>query len=517
MHFLRVNTIKGSKVTLLVLFLGCFLTNHPKAQTIIYDQTDLATNYNGTCYAENINFFPSIACRDSVKGALNVLPIYLNTLYNTRYAKSINDGPAWGGRGLNTTFGFGFSGTIGRLTYVINPIVHYSENRAFYTGGNLNTRPEYQNPYTTGIDLVSRYGDDPLYIFSLGQSELNMNLNRFEVALSSQNMRWGPALYNPIIMSTNAPGFPHLRIGTSKPLKSKVGDFEVNIFWGLLRESDYFNNDPDDDWRYFTGLSLGYQPSFFEGLSVGFNRVFYAQNRYLSNAFKTGSVVLFKGFFDDKRRNQPDGSFVNDIYDQIISGSMKWETSAKDLSFYLELFRGDYAGGIVQLLEQPETNAGYMIGMNKKFEMSKKRYMLVTIEHSELATWETNISNPGSLYTHYINKQGYTNNGQVIGASIGPGSQGDMITISYGWDIYQLMIEYQRSRYNDDYFYSHFTDPTEATPQDIEHQVGLKFSGSFAKISYTISSSYANRDNYLFDDDTVLHNVHSYLTLRYHF
>lgn len=511
---------KVSKLSVtLQLIVFVLVSNTVRAQSIIYDQTDIFKYYQSDCYDENINFFPSIACSDSIKGTFNLLPIYSNNLYNTRYAKSINDGPAWGGRGFNTTLGFGFSGRIGNFSYVINPIIHYSENKAFYIGSDLTASPEYQYPYYRDrIDLVSRYGDEPYFVIAPGQSEIKFELEPVEFSLSTQNMRWGPALYNPVIMSTNAPGFPHLRIGTSRPLHSTIGDFEINVFWGLLRESDYFNDDPDDDWRYFTGMSFGYAPSFWDGFSIGVNRVFYTQKRYITNFFKSGTVLFTKGFFDETRVRQPDGSVTNDIYDQIISGTLQWKDEEDNFRIYMEIFRGDFASGLVLLLEQPEHNAGYMYGLVKKFEMKKDRSMIFTYEHSELATWETSAQSAGpTIYTHHINKQGYSNYGQVLGASIGPGSQGDMATLTYFWKKYFLMLEYQRSRYNDDYFYLNFTDRNGPTPQDIEHQVGLKFSGWYSNIEYTISSEYAHRDNYLFEDDIIFQNVHSYITLRYHF
>lgn len=502
---------------IIVLLLGSKLSH---AQRIIYDQTDIWNNYFNDCYKDNINLFPSIVCKEDIEGTFNVLPIYFNSLYNTRYAKSINDGPAWGGRGLNNTIGFGFSGKKGRLTYVINPIIYYSENRSFYIGSELTSSPEFQNPYyNERIDYVSRYGDEPLLGVHPGQSEISFDLNKFEVALSSQNMRWGPGLYNPVLMSTNAPGIPHFRVGTNNPLNTKIGEVEASIFWGLLRESDYFNNDSADDWRYFTAINLGYRPSFFEGFSMGINRIFYTQTRYLTGFFYDASRTISTGFIDETREQQVSGRITNDVYDQILSLTLDWEDEETDLRIYMEIFRGDFASGIAPLLEQPEHNQGFMAGFIKGFELSRESEKIwFTFEHSALATWETSFLSAGpTVFTHDTNRQGYTNNGQIIGSAIGPGSQGNAVTLSYQKKNHFIMIEYQRSRYNDDYFYTTFMDKGGPSPQDIEHQVGLKFNGRYSNIEYTISSSYANRDNYLFDDLTVLHNVHSYLTLRYYF
>lgn len=503
-------------LTLIAIFLWLLLPVFLKAQAIIYNQTELVRNYISECYEESINYFPSIACSDSIKGTFNLLPLYLNTLYNTRYAKSINDGAAWGGRGLNTTLGFGFSGNIGRITYVVNPVIHYSQNKDFYTGGDLNSRPEYQYPYNTGIDLVSRYGDDPWFLISPGQSKLSVDLNRVEVDLSTQNMRWGPAIYNPILMSTNAEGFPHLRIGTSRPLRSKVGDFEVNIFWGLLRESEYFNNDPDDDWRYFSAMNFGYRPGeFLEGLEVGFQRIFHAQTEYLTDYFYD-SFIVFSSVFNAGDEREINGTLTNDYYDQMASFSLSYEFPEKQFFIYMEWAKGDFSANLVDFLEQPEHNRGYTFGFTKGFYIGGQKKLLILYENSSLGVWQTGfVRSSGPLYQHDLNYHGYTNNGQVIGASIGPGGQSNIVTITFENNHYAIKLDYERSRYNDDYFYRNYTVQGGPSPQDIEHQIGLIYSHFFENIQVDIGAFYANRANYLFNSEVVLNNVHSFITIKY--
>ena len=45
------------------------------------------------------------------------------------------------------------------------------------------------------------------------------------------------------------------------------------MWFGKLKQSDYFSSTRDDD-RMLVGGSLSLSPSFIDGLSVGFNRVF---------------------------------------------------------------------------------------------------------------------------------------------------------------------------------------------------------------------------------------------------
>lgn len=493
------------------------ITGSVKGQSIIYDQNDITRFYYSNCYENNVNYFPSVTCMDSVKGIFNLLPIYINTLYNTQYAKSINDGPAWGGRGLNTTLGFGFSGRIGRVSYVLNPILHYSENRDFYTGGDLTNSPEFQNPYYLDrIDYVSRYGSDPFYLISPGQSEISINLNKIELAVATQNMRWGYSVYNPIIMSTNAPGFPHLKLGTSKPIKSKVGDFELNVFWGILEESEFFNSNPKDDTRYFSGINFGYRPGgVFEGFQLGFQRIFYAQSNYLTGYLYDGLIVFSNLFYPNKRK-QVNGRPLNDYYDQIASITLSYLFPERKFHIYMEWAKGDFNSNLVDFLEQPEHNRAYTFGFTKGFEIGNDYKMLFLYENSSLGVWQTGfVRSSGAFYLHSVNTQGYTNNGQVIGASVGPGGQTNIATLSFESENFSIKLDYERSRYNDDYFYKTFIVKAGPSPQDIEHQIGLIYSRYYERIQIDFGSFYANRASYLFDIDTVLNNVHSFITFRF--
>lgn len=463
-----------------------------------------------------LNVFPSIRCKGEVKGGFNPLPVYINSVYNSRYAKSINDGPAWQGRGLNSTIGFGFSGKLGQLTYVINPMVQYAQNKDFYIGKDLTNSPDYQYPFFGNhIDYVIRYGNEPYLKFFPGQSEISLDLNLVEVAISTQNMIWGPGIYNPLILSMNAPGIPHLKVGTSKPIETTLGELTANIYWGLLEESGYFNNDPADDRRYFSAINIGYRPSFWKEITIGIHRTFYTQTQYAQDFFYDG-FITFSQFFSESNDRLVNGKLTNDYYDQNISVTFDWKDDNSDFNVYAEWLRGDFAGGFVALLEQYERYTNYMYGFSNNFPLRNDRYIRLIFEHVSLAVWKgDSFGSPSKLYAHTLNRQGYTNKGQIIGAFVGPGAQADMLNIAYVWGDHVLTFEYQRARYNDDYFYTTFKNINGPTPQDIEHQLGLRYQSEFKKLDFNLGAFIAVRDNYLFQDETVWINYHTNITLRY--
>lgn len=510
----------------LVLAFILILTNHKSglSQTIIYDQYDLIENYLSECEDGRITFFPSIACTEKIEGQFNVLPTRVNYIFNDGFARGYNDGPTWQGKGSNLNLGLGISGKSGRFTYVVNPIIHWRENKAFDYGEEIGTNPPFQNRFATGIDFVSRYGDDSALEFYLGQSELKYSLKHILFSISTQNMRWGPAIYNPAIMSINAEGIPHFRIGTNKSIPTYIGNIEANIMWGALRESDYFNNDESDDGRYFSGMTIGYQPSFFEKLSIGFNRIFYAQNRFLPNEPLRNAFIAFSQFFPGTRvRRVGDMEVVgNDAFDQILSFTFTYDDKENDFRAYYEWVRGDFAGGITSLVIQPDHNVGFVAGIIKttKFFVEDVKLRFI-FEHANFAVWETDfVRGSGSLFVHSLNRQGYTNNGQVIGPGIGPGSSAHYMNASLLRGNSVLSFEYQRIRFNDDYFFTNFTTRIPTKPHDLEHQFGIIYKTATDKFDVRVGVFQSLRYSYLFRDGipgSEIYNTQANLTLKYKF
>lgn len=520
-YHLKKNRLMKTVICLLVVFLSTTLISGVSAQIIILDQQDLLDNYESSCYDNHISFFPSINCHNEINGFFNLLPLYTNSVYNSEYARGLNDGPAWQGKGANITTALGFSGRWGKLTYVVNPIIQYVQNLPYDTGTDLAGRNNpNQYAFENNIDYVMRYGENSDINIYPGQSELALSLDKLKFSLSTQNIRWGPAIYNPLLMSTNAGGFPHFSIGTNEVFKTTIGDIDGQIIWGLIKESEYFNNDPDDNYRYFTGITLGYRPSFFKELSVSIQRTLYAQTQFLNSFFDNGFAVFSGLIAPDEGKTINGRYFPNDIYDQNMSISMKYENVEDQFSLYWEWIVGDFPAGISNFLEHPDDVSGFTLGFWKEFSLSNDDEFRLIFEHSALAAWDTRYTagyGVPSFYVHTINKQGYTNNGQIMGASIGPGGNSDEIRLTYFWKKSSLSLEYQRTRFNDDYFFTEVAG-NRSRPFDLEHHVGFQYnSDQFKRLTFNLAFFTGIRNNYLYQDPILKVNIHSNIALRYNF
>ena len=66
---------------------------------------------------------------------------------------------------------------------------------------------------------------------------------------------------------------------------------------------------------------------------------------------------------------------------------------------------------------------------------------------------------PNSWYLSTVVNQGWANNGQLMGASIGPGSNSQSISLSWNKDYYKIGVFVERTVYNNDFYYSNYYNP----------------------------------------------------------
>jgi len=377
--------------------------------------------------------------------------------HNSHYARTYNDGPVWKGKGLTWETHAGFQGRIGKLSYTFYPVVFFSQNASYSLveqRGNLNPL-NYQHIIEGGVDWVQRYGDDTFFYFHPGQSEVRLDLGRFIGAVSTQNYSWGPSRFNPIMMSRQAGGFPHLRLGL-KPFdfnigKINIGKLEYNMIYGLLRESDHFDTNTENDRRYFNSFSLSYQPSFLKDFKVGINKVLYKQTRY----FAAEDIISPFYIIDDGVVDEVALS-VNDTFDQLASFTFEWNFREVGFRAFAEYAVNDFSG-IIYI--EPEHSRGLTIGFEKVIDLKDGRNVNILYEHTNLTRSSSFLYRPEPpYYIHGVNRQGYTHNGQILGAGIGPGANSDNLLVELIGEKKSMGLLFQRIESNKDWFIENIRD-----------------------------------------------------------
>jgi len=437
---------------------------------------------------------------------------FLRMFANSRFPMGQNDGAVWQGRGLTAALDVGATMKWRALTVSVRPTLLYAQNRSF----DLAPAPtEFDYPWRP-IDLPQRFGPDPLWTLDPGQSEVRLDGWAMAVGFGTTNLWWGPARRNPIVMSNNAPGFPHAFLGTSGPVGIGIGELEARWIWGDLDQSEWFGYSAVREDRFITGIVATYGPSFLPGLSLGVTRLFYVAvppgGTPVSDYF-----AVFQGI-RKKALATPENPTGDDEHDQMLSLFGRWALRDSGFEVYWEWARNDHSWDFRDLLLEPEHSQAYVLGLQKSLALSGNRLLALHFELTRLEREPTYVTGRPSptYYAHHIVTQGYTQRGQVIGAGIGPGGNAQGLGLDYyaPWGRWQLLL--QRDVRDEDAYY------TWAIANDVDsccHNVlyslglsGMKFVGDFDLGAGLIATREFNRYFYGLD----LWNLNLSLSARWH-
>lgn len=436
------------------------------------------------------------------KSSFSLVDPVLRYNYISKTPRSYNDGAQWNGKGSNLFLSAGFVGHIGIISYSFVPNFLINENKSFGIPSNpWSDRNQYSYPFDRNIDWVQRYGNSARTQFDWGQSEIRLVYKNFTLGLSTENFRWGVTQFAPILMSYNAAGFPHLDLGTNVPAITKIGRFEGRAFWGRTLESDYFDNDPNNESGYITGFNIGYQPSFFPQLKIGINRV-------MNTKWSDGDLSN-RDFFAMFLQNHHNDYEVNDAYDQLMSLFLDFSFPEVGFRTYIEFARNDFPGNIAEFYSAPDRSGAHTLGLMKTFEVSDNRMLKILFESTTLSMNQLRALPAGTptYYTHRLTGRGYTNQGQIIGAGIGPGSNANFVQAEMYLPTGKWGIEFSRIRFNDDYFIREYGNQgIISTPKDVEIGIGINYLRFVEKWTINPSINWNFRKNWYYQDEVELNN-----------
>lgn len=449
-----------------------------------------------------LSYFSSIPLKYSDTSAFQIT---FKNSYNTAYPFGYNDGPVWKGKGLTTELHAGGTVSKGHFSFSFLPAVYFSQNLNF----DLNPlNASATNPYgyrvtnaigAGQIDWVQRFGNSPFISFHLGQTRLQYSQKHFHASIGTENFRLGPAVFNPLIMSNQGPGFPHLTIGT-RPTTIKYKDFEIikvegTLIYGLLSESKYFNSNQEDNSRIFNTLELALSPvAILPNLKIGFQKAMYQSTSQLDLNDLYAPIKLPKN-------DQFKDSTTNDAYDQLASISMEWSFPSVGFRAYAEFAKNDFTGKGRWTLLEPEHSRAYTLGFEKRTKIGERLTLDMIYEHSNLSINHSYLwrAEP-SFYSHPVNIQGYTHQGQLLGAGIGPGGTSDQVNFLLKSEKRQLGFYLQRVENNKDYL---IRVAKSVDLHDILFAEGLYYQENFNRFNLifesTLNQNY-NRYNILFND-----------------
>ena len=392
-------------------------------------------------------------------GIVKLLPISIYQQFNSHHPEGINDGAMIPSRGYQSLVNVGVYGKIGPLSIQWQPEFIFAENKSFegFQEGYINPLELiYPSSPHTNIDYPERFGENSLNKLLWGQSSIRLTFESISFGLSNENLWWGPGIRNSLLMTNSAPGFKHITFNTVQPVKTPIGLFEWQIIAGQLKGSNYTAGLPDD-WRYINAMLISYQPKWVSGLFLGLIRSFTVYHNDMGNSLNDYLPIIIPfrkniaGDSDDggKRRNQ------------IVSIFMRWVFPKSHAEIYVEYGREDHAWDLRDFTVQAAHSSAYILGFQKLIPLNKYKdqYIRINAELTQLGANQSTLNRPGGdWYTHYQIKHGYTHQGQILGAGIGPGSNLQSLNISWAQSLKMIGIQFERYVHNNDFYQMYVKD-----------------------------------------------------------
>jgi hypothetical protein len=423
--------------------------------------------------------------------AIGLLPVRLDAVVNSAYPRGLNDGALWSGRGLGARVRAGAAIRYGVLSAAIAPEFTYAQNSDYkLPNPEVPGLSPFAYPWHGGtIDWPQRPGDGSQSSVEPGQSFVRVDAYGLAAGVSTENLWWGPALYNPILMSNSAPGFPHAFVGTGRPLNIGIGALDFELVWGRLSESEWFDGDPENDRRLFAGLVVDFEPVFAPGLYLG------AARTYLTtippDGLGIGDWVLapYRGV-----KGNAGGAFAGE--NQLISIFGRFVAPGAGLEAWAEWGRDDHWVDLEDLAKEPDHSQVYTIGVQKVFER-RAAWLRFYGEwtHLQAALPFRAFRGAVTFYTNTSVRQGYTHRGQLLGAGIGPGS--DMQILGGEWltDWGRSGLFVQRTRFDDDAYYANYSIIYGLNGHDVELTGGARQRLFVGPVAFDWELTYSHRYN----------------------
>ncbi|WP_197056106.1 capsule assembly Wzi family protein [Flavobacterium gilvum] len=416
-----------------------------------------------------LDLVDSTQTKSDKKVNIKILPITLTQQYNSFYPNGWNDGSMIPAKGYQSLLSAGLFAEYGILSMQLKPENVYAANPNFdiFPLTESNAARFANISYLNTTDLPLPYGDKSYHNLNWGQSNIKLNINKFSVGVSTENLWWGPGTRNSLVMSNNATGFLHFTLNTRQPVETCIGSFEGQIISGKLvgsgrtsPKSQFIIDGVDyevakkDDWRYINGLSINYHPKWIPGLFLGLNRTIQVYRDDMGHSF-TDYMPIFDPF---QKKNLPEEDAKN--RDQLASLFLRWVMKESKFEFYAESGWNDHSATIWDLFDSPEHSRAYLAGFTKIFMLNKEKnkYLKFNFESTHMEQSADRIVRPaGAWYQHGIVLQGYTNKGEVLGAGIGPGSNLQTLDVSVWKNDLVWGIQAERYAHNMDFYYDAYT------------------------------------------------------------
>ena len=470
-----------------------------------------------------INQYKTILSNNSKTILIKTLGIDYFLEFNSHHPYNRNNGAMIPNRGYQHIISPGIFLKAGPLTIQFKPEHHFSENKEFngFWEGHYPVIWAKRYRLWNRIDMPERFGTKRHNSTNLGQSSIRLNWKNISIGLSNENIWWGPSIRNSIMMSNHAKGFKHITLNTTKPISTLIGNFEWQIITGRLENSGFTPPRTDfeyagtklyvpkknqmnrtDDWRYLQGFVFSYSPKWVKGLSLGLIRWVQMYSALVKGKYwwLEGNPTYFPAFQNFFRKNDKYENYEAQT-NQAAGLFFRWMWKDSNAEIYAEFHHNDSKQNLRDLLLDSDHSRAATIGLQKVFNIKDDNF-LFNWEWTQMEqTASRLIRNAGSWYEHAWVYDGYTNNGEVLGSSIGPGSNSHYFSINRIRNQELIGIGLEIIDNDNDFYHEAFSSARDFRRYWKDINFHVKYNKSFKHFNLSSNLVYIRSLNYQWELD----------------
>jgi len=379
-----------------------------------------------------------------------------------------NDGAMIPAKGKQQYLNIGVNLQWKQFSLQLAPEMVVAENLA-YEGFGANMDQVHWKDYYRFYNFIEepeRMGTGQYRKFLWGQSYLKWQYKNAVIQLSSANEWWGPGFRNALILSNNAAGFPHIGLSNAKPVKTKLGLLNYEFIWGQLVNGNYpppetyqtYNGQilyvpKEDRTRSFQAMHISYIPKWFPHLKLGIEQSFVQYEDQLRGLWNYVPVKQIIHRLPNEVLNQPI---------TLTAFYFNYDFPAVNAKIYGEFGWNLNRTSFRNWLLQPDKGMANVLGFSKITKVAnKKHYWEFKAEMANLqlltVAEQFSTGSPPSWYLGSYVRQGYTNDGQILGAGVGPGGTSQTLELNWRSGKNRIGIRGERRLHNDDFYVYSFT------------------------------------------------------------
>lgn len=418
------------------------------------------------------------------------------------------------GQKLNTNHPYG--GNDGAMSYSKGYQFQISGGvYAQFKNIKLLLRPEYVQTASQQYKTNAYWGQvNPAYKkLLLGNSSLRFDLGKVSMGISTQNLWWGPGIYNSLLMSNNAQGFFHYSINSNRPIKNFLGTFQFQVISATLTQDSLqgFENNGlrrrniNKSDRVLSSLAVDYQPSFLKNISFGINRSLQSYKDRLPTDFVQKNIPVLSAFFgstDVARDTFPQ--------DQTVSIYTKWMFPKSHAELYYQFAYNDAKANWRDFWLDMSHSTAYILGFKKLFILKDEKYLDFGMEVMKLGQTPSYLHrNAGNFYEHSQIREGYTNQNQIMGAGSGFGNNMQTIQLSMneGWN--KIGIIFHHIQQNPMALVSGVNDLGLRKIKWDDYAYGVQSRFKYKNILFNANIEWVNSKNYLWTKGQDQNNLYA--------